>query len=269
MGRITLPQEVQEAVIDKFVENWSRDRRKEAMNLRLVSRAWIPRLDFYAFRSLRTDISQCRVFLSMVQSSTFSVGLHVRQLFVYRQEILSEGNQFPRHDSVALQGYLRDFIESLPHLESLKLEGLYPDQMTWVPCFPTIRALGLHDVSLQPSQLLGLISSAKLLENLKIGDCDLYEEDPNQSLSPSNPSFYLQNLKSYEIFLVSARDKAFLHSYLFPFSLKPKLPSLSRLSLRGVDPNTMPVAAHLVNAISQSLQHLQLWFRRTYEEDKG
>lgn len=267
-----IPQEIQDNIIDFLVGNLPRETRKASFNLRLVCRAWIPRVNFHVFRSLRMEIAQCPTLLSVVKSSHFAIGLCIRHLLVYSGDTNGDRTLFPYHnDQAALQEYLAELAKSLPYLEFLKLEELFPDQVTWIPCFPTIKSLTLWDVLIWPSQLIRLISTPTSLEIL--GGCaSILPEEGNIGFSSPPPlspsSVCLKNLKSYEAWLVVNHNTRSLEYYLFPFAIQPNLPSLTLLNLRGIHPETMTMAIHLLHPVSQSLRFLQLSFRRAYEQDE-
>jgi hypothetical protein len=263
-----LPQEIHDRIIDFLAD--TPGIQKDTLGLRLVCRAWIPRLNFHVFRNLRMEVAHCPMLLSTVKSSKFSIGTSVRCLFVYGEDFQTARTVFPyQNDAVALQGYLRDLVEHLPYLETLNLADLFPDQMAWIPCFPSIKSLNLFDISMRPSQLLQIISTARSLENLRSSCCDLYAEGDGLPLVSPTSLLSLENLRSYETFLFANDDRVFLDSHLFPIKFEPKLPSLSRLSLGRVHPETMSIALHLMKAVSQSLRFLQLWFRRTYSQTES
>lgn len=268
-----IPQEIQDYIIDIIAQSVPTKPKKDLSNLRFVCRAWIARVDFHLFRDLRMEAAQGPKLLSMVKSSKFSIGLRVRKLSIYGGASLSNRTLFPYYDNeVALQEYAKEFVESLPFLESLELLSLYPDQISWVPCFPTIKSLALPNVSVWPSLILRLISAARSLETLICDDCDVYEEgniDFGTLPALLQDSICFKTLKAYEALIGWYNDITYLTSYLFPSHLEPDLPSLTSLSLKGVHSGTIRIAMHLLKAVSRSLRFLQLWFGRGDDENDG
>jgi hypothetical protein len=56
----SIPQEIQENIIDKFAENAN---RKDVLQLRLVSQSWRPRVDYNAFLAVNMKLHEGAEFI--------------------------------------------------------------------------------------------------------------------------------------------------------------------------------------------------------------
>jgi hypothetical protein len=123
--------------------------------------------------------------------------------------------------------------------------------------------LRLWDVCIHSSQLFGLISAAPTLEFLD--DSPIFVLEGEKFEVGALSSLDWKNLTTYETNLGIAG--AAIH--FFPLTVTPILPSLSRLSLWSIEPSSMNLANHILNAASRSLEFLLLEFQRSPDEPQG
>lgn len=207
-----IPQEIQDELISIFLEDVPRELRKEALNLRLVCQAWMLRVNFHMFRNLKMEIRHCLQLRSILKMSKFSVGSFIKHLSIHGEDTIHETSIYHKNED-ARQDYLRDLIKFLPCLESLQLTNLLPNRIDWLPCFSTIKNLGLLDVSMWPSQIIRLISTAVSLEILRIDGGNMYKDgsmEPDTLPPPFLSSEGPTNLKLYEAWMFANRNVIFM-----------------------------------------------------------
>lgn len=268
------PPEVQDCIIDALSDDLD---RPQLLKFRLVSREWIPRVDFYGFRYLRAVISEGPSFLVFIKESINRIGIHVRRLDIRgsrkRLEHIS-----PHYTS--LKDYLFDFAASLPYLETLRLiEFTNPFQVEHVPHFPSIKTLYFRRTTIKTSQLMGLISAAPSLETLVqfesrvVGGhgqgkevvyasefLDVKRSDGERD--PAQKSLPCTHLKTYSTAFLTIDAGRPFEAVLFPLDTAIAMPSLTYLRLSFIGTRSIRTIIRLIQGTAQSLRFLCLSFER-------
>lgn len=276
------PLEIQEHIIDSFSEN---KPKQELVHLRLICRAWIPRINSHFFRSISIKVTEGFSFLALLKSSIYNIGQHIKRLNFSKEIDDISSNSLPTFhqamNHVSFKTYMADLPLRLPHLETLVLYSLDTSSIEWVPSFPSVKHFISRQSTIKSHQLLRLVETASI-QSIQLLDSmvEAYTHTVSQELTrhyavhihparnkeekQSNRKLpILTRIKAYSTSFTHNRPPWMLESVLFPPTTKSNLntaPSLSHLSLRVIRPDSLEAIKGILQSTSESLPMLTLGF---------